>query len=234
MRRYLAVPIDEAFRSIDMKFDAPITIALSKGRIFEQSLPLLAHAGIVPAEDPETSRKLILDTNHEQVKLVIIRATDVPTYVQYGAADMGVAGKDVLMEQEAGGLYEPLDLKIARCRMMTAGFQDAIRKTGRLRVATKYVKSAQRFFAAKGQQVEIIKLYGSMELAPIVGLADLIVDLVESGSTLKANGLVPIEHIADISSRLVVNKASWKMKHRTVMTLMDALREAVARNEQKT
>lgn len=214
-----------------MKFDTPITIALSKGRIFKQSLPLLAHAGIEPADDPETSRKLILDTNHEQVKLVIIRATDVPTYVQYGAADIGVAGKDVLLEHGSEGLYEPLDLKIARCRMMTAGFKEVQKKPGRLRVATKYVKSAQRYFADQGMQVEIIKLYGSMELAPIVGLADLIVDLVESGNTLKANGLVPLEHIADISSRLVVNRASWKMKHSTVLQLMNAIREAVDKND---
>jgi ATP phosphoribosyltransferase len=211
-----------------MKFDAPITIALSKGRIFNQSLPLLAHAGIEPADDPETSRKLILDTNHDAVKLVIIRATDVPTYVEYGAADLGIAGKDVLMEHGGEGLYEPLDLKIARCRMMTAGYPDRKQNNGRLRIATKYVKSAQRFFAGKGEQVEIIKLYGSMELAPIVGLSDLIVDLVESGNTLKANGLVPLEHIADISSRLVVNKASWKMKHTLVMNLIDAFRDAVA------
>ncbi|MEJ2609251.1 MAG: ATP phosphoribosyltransferase [Candidatus Thiodiazotropha sp.] len=210
-----------------MKFDAPITIALSKGRIFDQSLPLLAHAGIEPTDDPETSRKLILDTNHTQVKLVIIRATDVPTYVQYGAADLGIAGKDVLLEHGGEGLYEPLDLNIARCRMMTAGFPGAVENKGRLRVATKYVKSAQRYFAARGEQVEIIKLYGSMELAPIVGLADIIVDLVESGNTLKANGLVPLEHICDISSRLVVNKASWKMKHELIMQLIGAFREAV-------
>jgi ATP phosphoribosyltransferase len=211
-----------------MKFDAPMTIALSKGRIYNQSLPLLAHAGIEPMDDPESSRKLILDTNHEKVKLVIIRATDVPTYVEYGAADLGIAGKDVLMEHGGEGLYEPLDLQIARCRMMTAGYPDRKQNNGRLRVATKYIKSAQRYFAARGQQVEIIKLYGSMELAPIVGLSDLIVDLVESGNTLKANGLVPLEHIADISSRLVVNKASWKMKHGLVMELIDAFREAVA------
>ncbi|MEJ2425783.1 MAG: ATP phosphoribosyltransferase [Candidatus Thiodiazotropha sp.] len=213
-----------------MKFDAPITIALSKGRIFNQSLPLLAHAGIEPSDDPETSRKLILDTNHESVKLVIIRATDVPTYVQYGAADLGIAGKDVLLEHGGEGLYEPLDLNIARCRMMTAGFPGTIQNRGRLRVATKYIKSAQRYFAARGEQVEIIKLYGSMELAPIVGLADIIVDLVESGNTLKANGLVPLEHIADISSRLVINKASWKMKHGLMMQLLDAFREAVGQS----
>jgi ATP phosphoribosyltransferase len=214
-----------------MNFDTPITIALSKGRIFKQSLPLLAHAGIEPVDDPETSRKLILDTNHPRVKLVIIRATDVPTYVQWGAADLGVAGKDVLMEHGGEGLYEPLDLRIARCRLMVAGFEGVEPKGDRIRVATKYVQSARRYYASKGRQVEIIKLYGSMELAPLVGLADLIVDLVESGNTLKANGLVPLEHIADISSRLVVNKAAWKMKHGTVMQLLDALREAVERNQ---
>ena len=212
-----------------MDFGAPLTIALSKGRIFEQTLPLLAAADIYPQDDPETSRKLILETNHPLMKLVIIRASDVPTYVQYGAADLGVAGKDVLLEQGGEGLYEPLDLRIARCRMMVAGIPDADRGAGRLRVATKYIKSTERYFAAKGQQVEVIKLYGSMELAPLVGLSDLIVDLVESGNTLKANGLVPMEHIADISSRLVVNKASWKMKHAAVMALLEALRAAVDR-----
>jgi ATP phosphoribosyltransferase len=211
-----------------MQFDAPITIALSKGRIFKETLPLLAAAGITPLDDPETSRKLILSTSQPNVRLVIIRATDVPTYVQWGAADLGVAGKDVLMEHGGEGLYEPLDLRIARCRMMVAGVQDATLGARRLRIATKYVQSTRRHFAAQGKQVEVIKLYGSMELAPLVGLADLIVDLVESGSTLKANGLVPLEHIADISSRLVVNKASWKMKHRTVMGLIETLRAAVA------
>ena len=210
-----------------MDFESPITIALSKGRIFKQTLPLLAHAGIHPLDDPETSRKLIMDTNHPAVKLVIIRATDVPTYVQWGAADLGIAGKDVLLEHGGVGLYEPLDLKIARCRLMVAGAADASLQGNRLRIATKYVKSARRYFSERGQQVEIIKLYGSMELAPLVGLSDLIVDLVESGNTLKANGLVPLEHIADISSRLVVNKAAWKMKHGTVMQLLDALQEAV-------
>ena len=210
-----------------MNFDTPITIALSKGRIYKQTMPLLAHAGIEPVDDPETSRKLILDTNHPEVKLVIIRATDVPTYVQWGAADIGVAGKDVLLEHGGDGLYEPLDLRIARCRLMVAGVKGAELSGDRLRIATKYVNSARSYFAARGQQVEIIKLYGSMELAPLVGLSDLIVDLVESGNTLKANGLVPLEHIADISSRLIVNKASWKMKHRAVTGLMAALREAV-------
>lgn len=212
-----------------MNFETPITIALSKGRIFEQALPLLAHAGIEPLDDPETSRKLIMDTNHPHVKLVIIRATDVPTYVQWGAADLGIAGKDVLLEHGGEGLYEPLDLQIARCRLMVAGAAGASIEGNRLRIATKYVESARRFFAARGQQVEIIKLYGSMELAPLVGLSDLIVDLVESGNTLKANGLVPLEHIADISSRMIVNKASWKMKHGTVMQLLDALQVAIAK-----
>ncbi|QVL47116.1 MAG: ATP phosphoribosyltransferase [Thiocapsa sp.] len=212
-----------------MSLDTPLTIALSKGRIFDETLPLLAHAGIAPVDDPETSRKLILETNMAHVRFLIIRASDVPTYVQYGAADLGVSGKDVLLEHGGDGLYEPLDLGIARCRLMVAGLPDvAAPTTRRLRIATKYVKSAERYYASKGEQVEIIKLYGSMELAPLVHLSDRIVDLVESGNTLKANGLVPLEHIADISSRLVVNKASWKMKHAAVTTLLDALREAVA------
>jgi ATP phosphoribosyltransferase len=211
--------------------NATLTIALSKGRIFEQTLPLLSAAGIRCADDPETSRKLILDTDDPSVKLVIIRASDVPTYVQYGAADIGVAGKDVLLEHGGDGLYEPLDLRIARCRMMVAGRPEAsldAGRRGRLRIATKYVRCAERHFAAKGQQVEVIKLYGSMELAPLVGLSDLIVDLVESGNTLKANGLTPLEHICDISSRLIVNKASWKMKHGRVIELVDALQKGVA------
>ncbi|WP_462320193.1 ATP phosphoribosyltransferase [Halochromatium sp.] len=214
-----------------MSDDQRLTIALSKGRIFEQTLPLLEATGLQAAEDPETSRKLILNTTDPSVKLVIIRASDVPTYVQYGAADLGVAGKDVLLEHGGEGLYEPLDLRIARCRLMVAGRPDTALvpppARGRLRIATKYVRSAERHFAAKGQQVEIIKLYGSMELAPLVGLSDLIVDLVESGNTLKANGLVPIEHISDISSRLIVNKASWKMKHARVTALVESLRAAV-------
>ncbi|MCB1856688.1 MAG: ATP phosphoribosyltransferase [Gammaproteobacteria bacterium] len=213
-----------------MNFDIPITIALSKGRIFKQTLPLLSYAGIEPLDDPDSSRKLILDTNHSQVKLLIIRATDVPTYVQWGAADLGVAGKDVLIEHGGEGLYEPLDLGIARCRMMVAGAAGAKLSGDRLRIATKYVNAARNHFASKGQQVEIIKLYGSMELAPLVGLSDLIVDLVESGNTLKANGLVPLEHIQHISSRLVVNKASWKMKHDTVIKLLGAIRQAVTAN----
>lgn len=210
-----------------MSFAAPLTIALPKGRIFADTLPLLAQAAISPLDDPQTSRKLILETTSPKVKLVLIRASDVPTYVQYGAADLGVAGKDVLMEHGGDGLYEPLDLGIARCRMMVAGIPDADLGPGRLRIATKFVRSAERHFAAQGKQVEVIKLYGSMELAPLVGLSDLIVDLVESGNTLKANGLVPLEHIADISARLIVNKASWKTKHQAVTGLLAALREAV-------
>ncbi|HKJ75964.1 MAG TPA: ATP phosphoribosyltransferase [Gammaproteobacteria bacterium] len=204
-----------------------LTIALSKGRIFEETLPLLRHAGIEPAEDPETSRKLILETNRPDVRLVIIRASDVPTYVEYGAADLGVAGKDVLMEHGGEGLYEPVDLKIARCRLMVAGPEGAAEPAGRLRIATKYVNSTRRYYAAQGRQVEVIKLYGSMELAPLVGLADRIVDVVDTGNTLKANGLAPLEHIADISSRLVVNKAAMKMKHAAVRDLVDHIAEAV-------
>ncbi len=207
--------------------DKAITIALSKGRILKETLPLLAAAGIEPTEDPDVSRKLILPTTRADVKLVVIRATDVPTYVEYGAADLGVAGKDVLMEYAGAGLYEPLDLGIARCRLMVAGKADALDGSTRLRVATKYTATARRWFAAQGTQVEVIKLYGSMELAPIVGLADCIVDLVDTGNTLKANGLVPLRLIADISSRLVVNKASMKMKAPAVKRLIGQLREAV-------
>ncbi len=207
-----------------------ITIALSKGRIFKETMPLLAHADIYPIDDPETSRKLILSTNHENIKLVIIRATDVPTYVQYGAADIGVAGKDVLMEHGGAELYEPLDLKIAKCRLMTAGPVDedgSIKHASRLRVATKFVNIAKQYYAQQGQQVEVIKLYGSMELAPLVNLADRIVDVVDTGNTLKANGLKPMEHIANISSRLVVNKASLKMKYKQVNRLIEKIAEAV-------
>ena len=206
-----------------------LTIALSKGRIFEETLPLLEQAGITPVDDPETSRKLILDTNQDDVKLVIIRAADVPTYVGYGAADVGVAGKDVLMEHGGRGLYEPLDLNIACCRLMVAGPENCEINGKRLRIATKYVKSTQRYYADRQEQVEIIKLYGSMELAPLVGLADRIVDVVDTGNTLKANGLVPLEHIADISSRLVVNKASMKMKHARITAFIANLKAACER-----
>ncbi|MFU8836953.1 MAG: ATP phosphoribosyltransferase [Thiohalomonadaceae bacterium] len=205
-----------------------LTIALSKGRIFKETLPLLAHAGIVPIDDPETSRKLILDTNHPDVKLVIIRASDVPTYVEYGAADLGVAGKDVLMEHGGDGLYEPLDLKIARCKLMVAGPVGQPEPTGRMKIATKFVHSTRRYYASLGKQVEIIKLYGSMELAPLVGLADRIVDLVDTGNTLRANGLEPLEHIAEVSSRLIVNKASMKMKHARMRAFIEQIAEAVA------
>ena len=208
-----------------------LTIALSKGRIFKETLPLLAHAGIEPIDYPETSRKLILYTNHADVKLVIIRASDVPTYEQYGAADLGVAGKDVLMENGGVGLYEPLDLCIARCKLLVAGYEPWSEQAQRLRIATKYVNSAQQYFAEQGVQVEIIKLYGSMELAPIVGLSDLIVDVVDTGNTLKANGLKPLEKIADISSRLVVNKASMKRKHARVQAFIDQIAEAVRQQQ---
>jgi ATP phosphoribosyltransferase len=209
-----------------------LTIALSKGRIFKETLPLLAHAGIEPVDDPEASRKLILDTNQSAVKLVIIRASDVPTYVQYGAADLGVAGKDVLLEHGGAGLYEPLDLRIACCRLMVAGHEPWSEKAQRLRIATKYVNSTRRYFAGQGMQVEIIKLYGSMELAPLVGLSDLIVDVVDTGNTLKANGLRPLEKITDISSRLVVNKASMKRKHARVQSFIDRIAEAVREQEE--
>lgn len=206
-----------------------LTIALPKGRVCEESLPLLAAAGIVPEEDPRDSRKLILDTNVAGLRVIIIRAADVPPYVQYGAAELGITGKDVLMEHGGDGIYEPLDLGIARCRMMVAGRRGAGPLKGRLRVATKYVNCTRRYYAQQGKQVEIIKLYGSMELAPLVGLADRIVDLVDTGNTLKAHGLVPLEHIADISSRLIVNKAAMKMKHARVKQLMERIRAALDR-----
>jgi ATP phosphoribosyltransferase len=204
-----------------------LKIALSKGRIFKETLPLLAQAGIEPLENPETSRKLILKTKHDNVELVIIRATDVPTYVEYGAADVGIAGKDVLLEHGGEGLYEPVDLKIATCRLMVAGPINAPPLQGRLRIATKFVNIARRYYADKGEQVEIIKLYGSMELAPLVGLADRIVDVVDTGKTLDANGLIPLEHIANISSRLIINKAAMKIKHTQLKKLIEQLQLAV-------
>jgi ATP phosphoribosyltransferase len=205
-----------------------LTIAVSKGRIYEEALPLLEEAGITPIDDPNKCRKLILQTNRDDVQLVIIRATDVPTFVEYGAADLGIAGKDVLLEHGAESLYEPLDLKIACCRLMTAAPKDAPEISGRIRVATKYVKTAQRYFANRGIQAEIIKLYGSMELAPLVGLADCIVDLVDTGNTLKANGLEPRDLIMNISSRLVVNKAAMKMKHQAIQSLLDQFEKTLA------
>ncbi len=211
-----------------------LIIALSKGRIFKETLPFLKQAGIEPTDDPDTSRKLILNTTREDVRLLVVRATDVPAYVQYGAADLGVAGKDVLLEQTGGDLYEPVDLRIAQCKLMVAGIKgEDLSTRKRLRVATKFVNSAKRYFAAKGQQVDIIKLYGSMELAPLVGLADCIVDLVDTGNTLKANGLAPLEHIMDISSRLVINKASMKMKREKVQQLIEEFSAVAATLDSK-
>ena len=208
--------------------NSSLTIALSKGRILKETLPLLAHADIHPVDDLDKSRKLILDTNHDEIKLLVVRASDVPTYVQYGAADLGVSGKDVIDEHGGDGLYEPLDLKIAQCKLMLAGPPDVdLERLTRMRVATKFVNTTRDWFAAQGKQVEIIKLYGSMELAPLVGLADCIVDVVDTGGTLKANGLEPLEHIADISSRLIVNKASMKMKQHAVKTLISKIRAGV-------
>ena len=209
-----------------------ITIALSKGRIFEETLPLLAAAGIVPAEDPEKSRKLIIATNRDDVRVVIVRASDVPTYVQYGAADLGIAGKDVLLEHGGAGLYQPLDLRIAKCRMCVAApagfdYAAAVRSGARLRIATKYITVAREHFAAKGVHVDLIKLYGSMELAPLAGLAEAIVDLVSSGSTLKANNLVEVEEIMSISSRLVVNQAALKMKRELLQPVIAAIEGAI-------
>ena len=215
--------------------DQKLTLALSKGRIFEETLPLLKAAGLVVAEDPEKSRKLILPTNDPQVQVIIVRASDVPTYVQYGAADFGVAGKDVLLEHGGEGLYQPIDLDIAKCRMSVAvhaGFDyaNAVRQGARLRVATKYLQVAKQHFAAKGVHVDLIKLYGSMELGPLVGLSDAIVDLVSTGSTLRANNLVEVEHIMDISSRLVVNQAALKLKREKLQPILDAFDRASRRN----
>ncbi|MDF1484744.1 ATP phosphoribosyltransferase [Ramlibacter sp. H39-3-26] len=218
-----------------------ITLALSKGRIFDETLPLLATAGIEVLEDPEKSRKLILPTNRPEVRVVLVRATDVPTYVQYGGADLGVTGKDTLIEHGASsgsgasatGLYQPLDLRIAQCRMSVAvradfDYAHAVRQGSRLKVATKYLGIAREFFAAKGVHVDLIKLYGSMELAPLIGLADAIVDLVSTGNTLKANHLVEVERIMDISARLVVNQAALKLKQAPIRHIIDAFAGAVA------
>lgn len=205
-----------------------ITIALTKGRILKETLPLLETAGIVPAEDILSSRKLQFATNQPGVSLLLLRGSDVPTYVKYGAADIGIAGKDMLLEQTESELYELLDLNIARCRLMTAGIVGEPMPTGRVRVATKFVNLAKHYFATRGQQADIIKLYGAMELAPIMGLADLIVDIVDTGNTLKANGLEARELIADISSRLVANKAALKMKHQPIQGLVDRLAVAVS------
>ena len=214
----------------------PLTLALSKGRIFEETMPLLAEAGIEVPENPESSRKLILPTSDPALRLIIVRASDVPTYVQYGAADLGIAGKDVLIEhaaQQPGGLYQPIDLNIAKCRLAVAArqgfdYEAAVHQGARLRVATKYVQSAREHFAAKGVYVDIIKLYGSMELAPLVGLADAIVDLVSTGNTLRANHLMEVEEIVDISSRLIVNQASLKTRAEALQPLIQAFSQATA------
>lgn len=207
-----------------------LIIAVSRGRIFREAIPLLAELDITPAEDPEETRKLIIPTNNPDVELIIVRASDVPTYVEYGAADIGIAGGDVMMEYAGNGVYEPLDLGIARCRMVVAEPKNTRNRAGnRLRVATKYVNTTRDYFAARGRQVEIIKLYGSMELAPVMGLADQIVDLVDTGNTLKANGLVPVETICEISSRLIVNKAAMKMKHTAIKSILEKLAGATGR-----
>jgi ATP phosphoribosyltransferase len=219
-----------------MSMNQSLTLALSKGRIFDETLPLLEAAGITVSDDPEKSRKLILPTSDAAIRVVIVRASDVPTYVQYGAADFGVAGKDVLLEHGGEGLYQPVDLNIAKCRMsvaVSAGFDyaSAVRQGARLRVATKYLKVAREHFAAKGVHVDLIKLYGSMELGPLVGLSDAIVDLVSTGSTLRANHLVEVEQIMDISSRLVVNRAALKTKREKLQPIIEAF-ERAARSEQ--
>ncbi|MBP6895289.1 ATP phosphoribosyltransferase [Pseudacidovorax sp. 1753] len=212
-----------------------ITLALSKGRIFEETLPLLAAAGIEVTEDPEKSRKLILPTTRPDVRVVLVRASDVPTYVQYGGADLGVTGLDVLLEHGSEGLYQPLDLRIARCRLSVAvradyDYAHAVRQGARLAVATKYVGLAREFFARKGVHVDLIKLYGSMELAPLTGLADAIVDLVSTGNTLRANHLVEVERIMDISARLVVNQAALKLKREPIRRIIDAFASALPQN----
>lgn len=208
--------------------DDTLTLALAKGRIFEEALPLLAAAGIRPTDDPESSRKLVFATGRPGLRLLLVRAADVPTYVQYGAADLGVAGRDLLAEHGGQGLYQPLDLGIARCRMAVAvpeafDYAAAVRRGARLRVATKYIRTAREHFAAKGVQVDLIRLYGSMELAPLVGLADAIVDLVDTGNTLKANRLRVVEEIMEVSSRLIVNPASMKLKRDALSPLLEAL-----------
>lgn len=224
-------------RMTENKTVQPLTLALSKGRIFEETLPLLQSAGIEVSEDPEKSRKLILPTNRPDVRIIIVRASDVPTYVEYGAADLGIAGKDVLIEHAAshpGALYQPIDLGIARCRLCVAvrngfDYDAAVRQGARLRVATKYVAAAREHFASKGVYVDLIKLYGSMELAPLIGLADAIVDLVSTGNTLKANDLQAVEDIMPISSRLIVNRAALKTRHALLQPVIDAFEAASTR-----
>jgi ATP phosphoribosyltransferase len=204
-----------------------ITLALTKGRVLKETLPLLAEVGIEPLEDPAESRKLIFPTTHGQVQFVVLRGSDVPTYVQFGTADLGVSGKDVILEHGGEGFYELLDLQIARCRLMTAGMKGVPLRQGRLRVATKFVNIARRYYAEQGRQVDVVKLYGAMELAPIMGLADEIVDIVDTGNTLRANGLEAREVIAPVTSRLIVNKAAMKTKHALLQPLVEALGLAV-------
>jgi len=210
-----------------------LTLALAKGRTFDETLPLLARAGIAPAEDPETSRKLVIESNRSDLRFLIVRSADVPTYVEYGSADLGVAGKDVLLEHGGEGLYQPLDLGIGRCTMVVAARRDfdyaaAVKRGGRLKVATKYVTTAREHFAGKGLHVDLIRLYGSMELAPLMGLADAIVDLVSTGNTLKANDLVAVEEIRPVSTRLIVNPAALKLKREQVQPLIEAIAAAAA------
>lgn len=214
----------------DNSMNKPLIIALSKGRILDDTLPLLAAADIHPLEDLKKSRKLIFDTNHDHIKLIVIRATDVPTYVEYGAADMGISGKDVLMEHGAREMVEVLDLNIARCRLMTAKVQGVPPVVGRLKVASKFVNIARQYYYEQGQQVDIIKLYGGMELAPILGLAHEIVDIVDTGKTLKANGMIPDQLIAEISSRLVVSRSAMKQKLSTIQPIIDRFKLALAQN----
>lgn len=208
-------------------FDHGLTLALSKGRILKETLPLLAHADIHLLEDPEKSRKLIFPTTNPNVRILILRASDVPTYVENGAADFGVAGKDVLMEYGADNVYEWLDLKIAKCRLMTAGKVGMQKPVGRLRIATKYVNLTRQFYASRGEQVDVIKLYGSMELAPLVGLGDYIVDVVDTGNTLRANGLEPLEEICKVSSRLIINKASFKRKRTLLQPILEKMEQVI-------
>ena len=207
--------------------DAKLVIALTKGRILDEVLPLLEQVGIIPAEDLNKSRKLIFDSNIDGVKLIVLRGSDVPTYVELGSADIGIAGKDVLMEKGSDGYYEPLDLKLATCRLMTAAPVNQKTTPNRLRVASKFVNVAKNYFSEQGRQVDIIKLNGALELAPIMGLADCIVDIVDTGNTLRANGLEPREHIADVSTRVIVNKAAMKMKHDSIQSLLERLAAAV-------
>lgn len=204
-----------------------LTLALTKGRILTETLPLLAKAGIQPIEDISSSRKLVFETNDKELRLIILRGSDVSTYVQYGAADIGITGKDTLLEYQSDGFYEWLDLGIAKCRLMTAGPEGAERKTGRIRIATKYVNIARAYYARLGQQADIVKLYGAMELAPIMNLADEIVDVVDTGNTLRANGLVAFDKIADISSRLIVNRAAMKLKYEKINPLLESIKAAL-------